>query len=309
MIKTAIGILILVAVAVGNECDPKYSVSNAYNFDLSSGGNFQNDPNIARLSNLAPTPNGYTQVYKNAQYASIDFSGYLQWSLLPKYDTNLCATQCQNVTGCLSFNIYVERDPTQTPGEDCPNPSAVSTVKCVLFDTILTPQTLVNAGQYRSDFEVAIAGSNGYVHTSGSATNGGSSLSVASTASSLGGVNKGASGASGGNTPGSSSTGTTGGSNTLPSTASNTGGVSSKSTAGVSSNASSGKSGTSASVASTSILSKSSSSSSSSKLSITTSAKPSTVTTAPKTSSTAASKKGKGGFDVVSFVLGLLGLY
>ena len=31
------------------------------------------------------------------------------------YDVNKCATQCTNKFGCVSFNIYFERDPSGMP--------------------------------------------------------------------------------------------------------------------------------------------------------------------------------------------------
>ena len=38
--------------------------------------------------------------------------GYLGFSTMNDYDVNKCATQCTNKFGCVSFNIYFERDPS-----------------------------------------------------------------------------------------------------------------------------------------------------------------------------------------------------
>lgn len=38
--------------------------------------------------------------------------GYLGFSTMDDYDVNKCAAQCTNKFGCVSFNIYFERDPS-----------------------------------------------------------------------------------------------------------------------------------------------------------------------------------------------------
>lgn len=36
------------------------------------------------------------------------------YQLLSTYDTQLCSQKCDKVNGCLSFNLYFERDPSGT---------------------------------------------------------------------------------------------------------------------------------------------------------------------------------------------------
>lgn len=52
----------------------------------------------------APTPNGYTSSFKNAQASNNAFS-YMGYRTLPTYDTNLCAQKCNEIVGCNAFNI------------------------------------------------------------------------------------------------------------------------------------------------------------------------------------------------------------
>lgn len=89
--------------------------------------------------------------------------GYLGFYTLQTYDTNACATKCNAVNGCVSFNLYFERDPTVNPGGGCLNPPSTTTIKCVLWGGPVTTGNTVNTGQPREQFVVAIAGSNGYL--------------------------------------------------------------------------------------------------------------------------------------------------
>lgn len=62
---------------------------------------------------------------------------------------------------CL-LGIVVERDPSRTPGPDCQDPDAVANIKCSFWGGPVYSNTATNKGQWRQQFEVAIAGSNGY---------------------------------------------------------------------------------------------------------------------------------------------------
>ncbi|KEQ68814.1 hypothetical protein M436DRAFT_16524, partial [Aureobasidium namibiae CBS 147.97] len=110
----------------------------------------------------APVPSGYTQQFSNLQ-ASSGAYGYLGFYTLQTYDTNACATKCNAVSGCVSFNLYFERDPTVNPGGDCLNPPSTTTIKCALWGGPVTAGNTVNTGQPRGQFVVVIAGSNGYL--------------------------------------------------------------------------------------------------------------------------------------------------
>ncbi|KAH0343596.1 hypothetical protein KCU83_g8814, partial [Aureobasidium melanogenum] len=86
----------------------------------------------------------------------------------PTYDVNLCASKCNAITGCISINIYFEGDPTVDPGSGnsgCANPPSTTTIKCVFWGGPLSFSDAVNTGQWRNQFQVVIAGSNGYTST------------------------------------------------------------------------------------------------------------------------------------------------
>ena len=81
---------------------------------------------------------------------------------LTKYDTFDCAQKCDQADGCQAFNLYIERDPTKDPNHDqCPNPPSLTNYKCTLWGAPVAVQEATNDGQYRDDFHVVIAGSNG----------------------------------------------------------------------------------------------------------------------------------------------------
>ncbi|KAK3066636.1 hypothetical protein LTS18_001590, partial [Coniosporium uncinatum] len=87
---------------------------------------------------------------------------------LSTYDVNYCASQCDKKAGCLSFNIYFERDPVNTTTCTAYNEQIV--VKCSYWGSAIDKTTAVNDGQWRTldngtPFHVLVAGSNGYVST------------------------------------------------------------------------------------------------------------------------------------------------
>ncbi|KAG9512005.1 hypothetical protein KCV07_g9747, partial [Aureobasidium melanogenum] len=111
----------------------------------------------------APTPAGYTNTFSNLA-ASNNAYGYLGFTTLQSYDVNTCSQKCNAINGCMSFNLYFERDPSVDPGSGCSNPSPVTTVKCVFWGGPVNQANAVNSGQWRSSFQVLIAGSNGYTN-------------------------------------------------------------------------------------------------------------------------------------------------
>lgn len=125
---------------------------------------FQAIPDFATNALQAATPSGYTQVFSNLN-ASNNAYGYLGFTTFKTYDVASCAAKCNSIKGCLSFNIYYERDPSVDPGAgtDCPNPSSTTFIKCAFWGGPLTTTNANNFGQWRNKFQVVIAGSNGYV--------------------------------------------------------------------------------------------------------------------------------------------------
>lgn len=120
---------------------------------------------FAATASSAPTPSGYDNTFTNLQ-ASNNAYGYLGLTTLQSYDTISCASKCNAIQGCSAFNIYFERDPSVDPASNCPDPASTTNIKCVFWGGPVTAANAKNAGQYRTQFQVVIAGSNGYVSKS-----------------------------------------------------------------------------------------------------------------------------------------------
>lgn len=88
---------------------------------------------------------------------------------LDTYDPAICQAFCDAADLCTGFNLYFERDPTVNPADNCRNPPSFTNIKCTLWGSRLTPETAVNRGQYRRDFQVVITGSNGMILILGTA--------------------------------------------------------------------------------------------------------------------------------------------
>jgi len=123
----------------------------------------------------AATPAGYARTFNNYN-ASTSANSYLGLYTIPSYNPANCSAYCDATSGCTSFNIYIERDPSQNPTKNdstaptvwgywCPNPSAITNYKCTLWGSNIDGTTAVNAGGWREDFNVIVTGSNGYDKT------------------------------------------------------------------------------------------------------------------------------------------------
>jgi hypothetical protein len=117
---------------------------------------------FAATASAAPVPSGYTQTFKNLQGSSQAY-GYMGFTLLDSYDTETCAAKCNSITGCVGINVYFERDPSLEPGDGCNNPPSTTAIKCVFWGGYLSAAGATNTGQWRSGFQVIIAGSNAYM--------------------------------------------------------------------------------------------------------------------------------------------------
>jgi hypothetical protein len=127
------------------------------------GSTFRADSYYSNAANAAKVPVGFKSVFTNTN-ASPNAPIYLGFTLMDSYDVQSCATKCNAITGCTSFNVYFERDPSVDPNDaSCLNPPSVSNIKCVWWGSTISTANNVNNGQFRGNFEVAIAGSNGYV--------------------------------------------------------------------------------------------------------------------------------------------------
>ncbi|KAL1626318.1 hypothetical protein SLS56_006902 [Neofusicoccum ribis] len=101
---------------------------------------------LSNAASSASTPDGYTSVFTNLKGATSS-TGYMGYSTLQSYDTS----------------FFFERDPSLDPDDSCSNPSSTNVIKCVLWGGPITPETATNTGQWRNQFQVVVAGSNGYV--------------------------------------------------------------------------------------------------------------------------------------------------
>ncbi|KFY40340.1 hypothetical protein V495_05477 [Pseudogymnoascus sp. VKM F-4514 (FW-929)] len=126
---------------------------------------------FASSASGAPTPPGYTNTFTNLQ-ASVNAYGYMGYTTLSTYDTSQCATQCSQIHGCYGFNIFFERDPSVEAGTGCMDPPSTTVIKCSFWGGYVAAENALNTGQWRSDFHVVIAGSNGYMTTESSAVEG-----------------------------------------------------------------------------------------------------------------------------------------
>ncbi|OCL15259.1 hypothetical protein AOQ84DRAFT_358179 [Glonium stellatum] len=130
-----------------------------------TAANFLSFPDFAAAASAAPTPSGYSNTFTNLQ-ASNNAYGYLGFTTLSSYDSLACAAKCNSITGCSAFNLYFERDPTLEPATGCTNPPSTTVIKCVFWGGPVSADNAKNKGQWRNQFQVVIAGSNGYVSNS-----------------------------------------------------------------------------------------------------------------------------------------------
>jgi hypothetical protein len=110
----------------------------------------------------AGTPAGYKKEFTDLT-ATTEEIGYLTYKNIEDgtYSVDQCAAFCDSEKFCLGFNIYFERDPSQNPATDCPDPDPITNVKCAIFGYPVAAASATNAGQYRQDFHVVSVGSNG----------------------------------------------------------------------------------------------------------------------------------------------------
>ncbi|KAH0335609.1 hypothetical protein KCU74_g2422, partial [Aureobasidium melanogenum] len=165
--------------ATATACVPQFTGASSaptYSAGADNAANFLANTYYASVASAAALPTGYNQAFVNQQ-ASCNAFGYLGYDTFDTYDIATCASRCTARNGCVSFNMYFERDPS---GESvlalfwrpptylnllgCSN-SSVTVVKCVYWGGPVSQDNAVNTGYTSDGFTVAIAGSNGYVTT------------------------------------------------------------------------------------------------------------------------------------------------
>ncbi|KAH0380119.1 hypothetical protein KCU92_g7785, partial [Aureobasidium melanogenum] len=157
----------------------------SYNSSPDTPAAFAADQYYVLQSSGAGVPSGFTETFQSLN-ASNSADNYMGYTLLSSYDVNSCASDCSSISGCNSFNIYFERDPSVNPdSSNCANPNSTINIKCVWWGGAVTAANANNFGQWRDEFQVLIAGSNGYVNTTYAAQLAGvSSVSSSSAAAS-----------------------------------------------------------------------------------------------------------------------------
>jgi hypothetical protein len=64
---------------------------------------------------------------------------------LNAFDTLTCASLCDQASGCLAFNMYIERDPTLDPNDSlCPNPPSLVNYKVSHLLFVIKPTVLIH---------------------------------------------------------------------------------------------------------------------------------------------------------------------
>lgn len=114
----------------------------------------------------------YVQIWQDLD-ASASADAYIRLQKFQTYDAVKCAAACDQTAGCLSFNVYAERDPSLNPtdndssmptvwGYNCPNPPSMTVFGCTLWGSNLTVADATNKGSMREQFQVVITASDGY---------------------------------------------------------------------------------------------------------------------------------------------------
>ncbi|UPX12672.1 uncharacterized protein EKO05_0003213 [Ascochyta rabiei] len=143
-----------------NACDLQ-PLGNGPSVSPDNAAAFSSATELSRIARTAGTPSGYQQSFMD-QSGSSQQIGYLTYKTYQTYDVQGCADACDSEKYCLGFNIFFERDPSLEPGPNCPDPPSTTNIKCSLYGYPVALKAATNMGQWRQDFQVVIAGSNGY---------------------------------------------------------------------------------------------------------------------------------------------------
>ena len=116
------------AVEKSDACAPQLTGVTQSGYAVTATDNpsaFLANPAFAAAATNAPIPSGYTSAFQNLNASSSAY-GYMGFVSLDSYDTELCASNCNAANGCMAFNIYFERDSSQT---GCDNPPSATLIK------------------------------------------------------------------------------------------------------------------------------------------------------------------------------------
>jgi hypothetical protein len=104
------------------------------------------DLNLAASASAAnkALPTDYVSSFV-ALNASNSADNYMGFTLMTSYDVTGCATKCNAISGCNSFNIYFERDPSVNPDDSsCSDPPSTVQVKVTFSPPLSLSEPIAN---------------------------------------------------------------------------------------------------------------------------------------------------------------------
>lgn len=106
---------------------------------------------FASLATAATAPSLYqrTFVALNASEFATSSNVYMGFYELNTYSASACTALCDSTSGCVGANLYFERSPSLLPAAACPNPAAITLIKCALWGSPVTAAQATNTGQYQ----------------------------------------------------------------------------------------------------------------------------------------------------------------
>jgi hypothetical protein len=92
---------------------------------------FLTDSYYSQAASSTKIPLDFNTALRNTK-ALPNAPGYLGFTLMDTYDVQTCADKCNAISGCTSFNIYFERDPSVDPNDaSCLDRVSITNIKCV----------------------------------------------------------------------------------------------------------------------------------------------------------------------------------
>ncbi|KAJ4373280.1 hypothetical protein N0V83_003574 [Neocucurbitaria cava] len=136
-------------------------MSHGLNVFPDDARHFRNSADLRNISLQAPTPTNWDRTFA-AKTGSSQGTTFLGWTELERYEPSNCAAQCSRIGGCQAINIYFERTPKFFLGQECQHAPSMSVIKCVFWGEKLYAENVTNYGHTEWEFDIAMAGSNGY---------------------------------------------------------------------------------------------------------------------------------------------------
>lgn len=120
----------------------------------------------AKQGNTTIQSGNYTQIYENLQatYSNPGANSYLGQSTHFAYRPEVCSAKCDALKGCLSFDVYYERDPVVDPtvSSSCSDPASITNVVCTYYGVPISSDLATSSGLTLGNFQVVRAGVDGY---------------------------------------------------------------------------------------------------------------------------------------------------